>query len=95
MKRRSEPTPEFCPNCGAEVPERASACPECGSCAETGWSEKARYDALDLPDPEFDYQDFVDREFNPSRKLSKNKWLWVAVALLLLASFVLYRLGVR
>jgi hypothetical protein len=31
-----------CPNCGAAVPVNAKACPECGSDAETGWSEAAR-----------------------------------------------------
>ncbi len=31
-----------CPNCGAAVPVNAKACPECGSDAETGWSEMAR-----------------------------------------------------
>jgi hypothetical protein len=28
--------PEFCPNCGAEVPRKAKACPECGADEETG-----------------------------------------------------------
>ncbi len=39
-------TPDVCPNCGAEVPPSAKACPECGSDEKTGWSEKARYDHL-------------------------------------------------
>lgn len=41
-----------CPNCGALVPQNALACPECGSDAETGWSEAARYQELGfyLPD---------------------------------------------
>src|ERR1041384_1119375 len=34
-------TPEICPNCGAEVPRQAKACPECGSDEKTGWSEEA------------------------------------------------------
>ncbi len=36
--------PKFfrCPNCGAEVPINAKACPECGSDEETGWSEAAQ-----------------------------------------------------
>ncbi|NJK63905.1 MAG: hypothetical protein HC921_15570 [Synechococcaceae cyanobacterium SM2_3_1] len=38
-----------CPNCGANVPVKAKACPECGSDEETGWSEAARYLHL-LPD---------------------------------------------
>lgn len=30
-----------CPNCYAEVPWNAAACPECGSDEETGWAEDA------------------------------------------------------
>ncbi|MEM1355760.1 MAG: zinc ribbon domain-containing protein [Planctomycetota bacterium] len=38
-----------CPNCGEEVPTNALSCPACGSDDETGWSEEAAYDDLDLP----------------------------------------------
>ncbi len=44
--------PFECPVCGAEVPARALACPECGADERTGWNEEATlYDGLDLPDP--------------------------------------------
>lgn len=39
-----------CPHCGAPVPPDATACPECGSDSQTGWSEKAAYDDLLLYD---------------------------------------------
>ena len=52
-------TPEICPNCGAEVPPKAKACPECGADEATGWSEEAQASGLDLPDENFDYNDFV------------------------------------
>ena len=42
----------ICSNCGAMVPSRALACPECGSDEQTGWSEDTLYDGLDLPDLE-------------------------------------------
>ena len=42
--------PEYCPNCGAEVPSNAKACPACGSDEQTGWSDKAYADNLGLPD---------------------------------------------
>ncbi|WP_156815625.1 zinc ribbon domain-containing protein [Pseudanabaena sp. PCC 6802] len=32
-----------CPICGADVPIKARACPECGSDEQTGWSEAAKY----------------------------------------------------
>ena len=56
------PAPETCPNCGADVPRRAKACPECGSDESTGWSDHAQAQSLDLPDDEFNYDEFVERE---------------------------------
>lgn len=84
--RRSEP-PEFCPHCGAEVPRNARACPECGSDEETGWSEQAHVGGLNLPDENFDYDEFVKREFGPSRELKPPgiRWLWWLVAAGLIA----------
>jgi hypothetical protein len=74
--------PEICPNCGAEVPPRAKACPECGADEQTGWSEAARVDGLDLPDENFDYNDFVKREFGgPSAVPRGIHWFWWAMAL--------------
>ncbi len=43
-------TPDYCDNCGEEVPPRAKACPACGACEETGWSERARTQSMDIPD---------------------------------------------
>ena len=82
-------TPEICPNCGAEVPRRAKACPECGSDEQTGWSEEAHSQSLDLPDDEFNYDEFVQREFGKPKR-SARSWFWwaVAVALLILLSLL-------
>jgi len=82
--------PEVCPNCGAEVPPRARACPQCGSDEQTGWSEKANSDNLGLPDEEFDYDDYVQREFGkPSPVPSGIHWLWWLVAATLVILFAL------
>lgn len=79
--------PESCPHCGAEIPEKAKACPECGSCEETGWSEAAAADSLGLPDPQFDYDEFVQREFGGKegarRRPVRLLWWFTAVAVLL------------
>ena len=76
-------TPEICPNCGAEVPPRAKACPECGSDEQTGWSEEAHADGLGLPDEEFDYDDFVKREFGREGPVPRGiHWFWWVVAVL-------------
>jgi hypothetical protein len=76
--------PEVCPNCGAEIPPKARACPECGSDETTGWSEKAHADNLGLPDEEFDYDEFVKEEFGDAQvKPHGIRWLWWGVALIL------------
>lgn len=81
--------PSTCPHCGAEVQPNAKACPECGSDAETGWSEEASASGLDLPEENFDYEKFVDKEFG-SKKSSPTglPWFWWIIALLLLGIIV-------
>jgi hypothetical protein len=79
-------TPEVCPNCGAEVPPNAKACPECGSDEKTGWSEKASSGNLNLPDGEFDYDGFVKEEFGTGRAKPRGiSWVWWIAALVLAA----------
>ena len=76
--------PEICPNCGAEVPPDARACPECGSDEQTGWSEEAQASSLDLPEENFDYDDFVEREFGERKAVPPGvHWGWWLVALAL------------
>lgn len=75
---RSRPATFTCPNCGEEVPAGAAACPACGSDEDTGWSDAAEYDGLDLPDPD-DNDD--DATSHPGK-------IWIAaVALALLVAF--------
>ena len=82
--------PDVCPHCGAEVPVGATACPECGSDESTGWSERARYDSLDLPDENFDYEEFVKREFEGIPSMPRGiRWIWWAVAAALTAGMIL------
>ena len=86
-------TPETCPICGVDVPRGAKACPGCGSDEETGWSEAAAASGLNLPDEEFDYEDFTKREFGrASAKPRGISWLWWAVAVGILALAFLGRL---
>ena len=82
--------PEICPQCGAEVPPKAKACPECGSDETTGWSEDAQHENLGLPDENFDYGDFVKREFGgPQVKPRGLHWAWWLLAIIVLIAFVL------
>ena len=84
-------TPEICPNCGAEVPRNAKACPECGSDETTGWSEEAQTASADLPEQEFDYDKFVEREFGGKKPVPEGvHWFWWAIAVLLVILFVAF-----
>jgi hypothetical protein len=86
MKRTA---PEICPACGAEVPPRALACPECGADEKTGWNEEAtQYDGLDLP---VEFADHEEASRNNSTRqrawLNGLPWYWWLLAIILLASF--------
>ena len=84
-------TPETCPNCGAGVPPGAKACPECGSCAETGWSREAATSDLGLPDEDFDHADFVRREFGDGKPVPTGISLfWWLVAILVAAAVLVF-----
>lgn len=85
--------PETCPNCGADVPTNALACPGCGADERTGWSDRARAQNLDLPDDEFDYDEFVKEEFDDRKpavaKTAGIGWFWWLVALLVAGGFAI------
>jgi hypothetical protein len=81
--------PSICPNCGADVPPNARACPECGSDEKTGWSEDAQSAELDLPDEEFNYDVFVEREFGGNKPKPRGiPWFWWVIAAVLVIIFI-------
>ena len=83
--------PDVCPNCGAEVPPQAKACPERGSDERTGWSENAQTDGLGLPDEIFNYDEFVKREFDARNPVPRGiHWFWWVIAVLALAAFLAF-----
>jgi hypothetical protein len=67
------------------VPPRSLSCPECGACHNTGWKEGAdTYGGLDLPDDEFDYDEFVREEFGGSAKPRRMSAIWWITGIVLL-----------
>ena len=92
MPRPKLEPPEICPVCGEDVPRRSLACPVCGADHNSGWRIDADAgDALDLPEDNFDYDEFVRREFGSSAKPSGIKTIWWITAIILLAlSIALY-----
>ncbi len=95
MAKPRKPAPETCPICGEDLEPHYLSCPNCGSCHATGWKSDASGDGLGL-DEDFDYDEFVEREFGngaPPRR-GRAAWVyWVALALLVgyALSFVLRR----
>ena len=82
--------PEVCPNCGAEIPANARACPECGSDEQTGWSEQAHTGDAALPEEDFDYAGFVQREFGQRGPVPRGlHWFWWVIGVLILAGLLL------
>lgn len=80
-------TPEVCPVCGEDVPPRALACPECGADHNSGWREGALdADGIGLPDEEFDYDEFVKKEFGKGGGSTGIKPLWWITAVVLLVA---------
>ncbi len=97
MSKRKLKTPEVCPVCDQDVPRDALACPECGADHNSGWREEAEaYEALDLPDQDFDYDQFVREEFGSSIKPAGIKTIWWLTAILIIiGSVALYFLAAR
>ncbi len=88
------PAPELCPVCGEDVPREALACPECGADHNSGWRENAdTYNGVDLPEPEFNYEDFVRQEFRSQAKPAGIKTIWWIVGIALIVALVLYFCG--
>ena len=91
-KKRIRPrTPEVCPVCGEDVPGDALACPQCGADHNSGWGADAdTYDGVDLPEHDFNYDEFVQQEFGSHAKPVRLKTIWWIVGIALIAAFVLY-----
>jgi len=70
--------PGDCPVCGEHVEEGSASCQSCGSCPQSGWSEDAVYDGLDLP-----AESFGESENAVTKGKSTTKRLVLAIALLI------------
>jgi len=84
----------LCPYCGSDV-RVGEPCPGCAKkarkkkTARKSWEQSKKHDGLDLPDDNFDYDDFVAREFGkkPHHALGL-KWYWWALGVVVLAALV-------
>jgi ribosomal protein L40E len=99
VKPKRKPETFVCPHCGADVAVGASACRECGSDDETGWSEGAGVWAAGIPtgygdDDDFDDDDFVRRELprhaNVPFLRSLKEWAWRAIVVVVCLALLRY-----
>ena len=82
------PAPEICPVCGEDVPPGARACPECGADHETGWADDENQTAGDLPDEDFDYEAFIEREFGSGARPAGIRPIWWVTAIIMAIAFI-------
>jgi predicted nucleic acid-binding Zn ribbon protein len=90
MKKTRPPT--HCAVCGADIQPHANACPECGADERTGWREQDAVDTLDLPEEEFDYETYVEKEFGrglPRKGRPLFWWIVATVMLIVVVALVL------
>ena len=100
----TEPLVYACPFCGCEV-RVGSSCPGCEkkkrrrrksrAAAEPrhSWEQDESCDGLDLPDDNFDYDDFVAREFGKAPHKSIGvKWYWWLLGVVLLVAMLAWAL---
>jgi uncharacterized membrane protein YvbJ len=89
MTRKKPKAPEVCPVCGEDVPRDSLACPKCGADHNSGWGGDAdTYDAVNLPDEDFNYDEFVEQEFGSSPKPTAIKTFWWIIAIVLIVAFI-------
>jgi hypothetical protein len=84
----------ICPYCDCEV-RVGEPCPGCSKKAKRAtlkkrsWEQDQSADGLDLPDGDFDYEEFTAREFGkaPHRALGL-KWYWWVLGVVALAGMI-------
>ena len=85
----------ICPYCGSEV-RVGGTCRGCAKKAgkrrnskKHSWEQDASHDGTDLPDEDFDYDEFVAREFGKTpHRLIGIQWYWWLLAAALLAGMI-------
>ncbi|MDA7511555.1 zinc ribbon domain-containing protein [bacterium] len=82
----------YCPNCGEVLPDGSEACPGCGSCEDTGWSDRARYESIgvDYDPDDFDYKEFAEDEFGSQPTNWNGRRVILTVIAFILASLFLF-----
>ena len=84
-----------CGVCGAEVPDKALACTDCGADERTGlYGDEDK--SSELGQEDFSYDEFMNREFGKSPRPHGLPTIWWVTGLLLLGALIagyLFQLG--
>lgn len=83
----------ICPECGAEVKVGSPGCPKCNDLDPWEIEDNDVYDGLDLPDDDFNYDDFVEKEFGESIPKRGLPMVWWVTGVILLIAFLFWVLG--
>lgn len=86
--------PGQCPVCGEWVYRGQASCDECGACERSGWkSDSSVYDGLDLPDDDFDYDEFIANELGEGKSKPPLPvfWWWVGIVLVIAMGWAMLR----
>ena len=78
----------ICPGCGDEVRVGSKGCPKCNHLDPWEIEENESYDGIDLPDDEFNYDEFIKREFGGGIPKKGKALFWWIVAVIVLVAFV-------
>ena len=78
----------ICPGCGAEVKVGSPGCSRCNNLDPWEIEENEVYDGLDLPDDDFDYDEFVEKEWGKAIQVNGIKLFWWITAVILLIAFL-------
>ncbi len=91
----------ICPTCDSEV-RVGAACPVCapkrekrtkkvgaGPKKRKAWEQDSMYDGIAIPDDEFDYEEFIAREFGKkAHRPIGIKWYWWVTAVVLVVLLI-------
>jgi len=102
MRRKQSQEDDYfvCPHCGADVPVHATFCRECGASDESGWGG-GDYDSnvgvsTGCGDNDFDYDEFVSREFpqygGTANEYRAKQWFVGLIVVVLCVALLLFML---
>ncbi len=103
MNRRPPSEDDYfvCPHCGSDVPAGAASCRECGASDDSGWDDDygsaGAFPDGYAPDADFDYHEFISREFpdqaEPGKDRQSTRWFTGLVIAIVCIAFLLYVLA--